>query len=72
MLRNRWADARVTGDADRALRYRVETMSEIIGGDPARARAFAQAAAVVNLLALLPTEADHFFVPPYTVMAGWR
>ena len=72
VLRNRWADATVTGDADRALRYRVDMMSEIIGGDPARARAFTQAAAVVNLLALLPTQADHFFVPPYRVMAGWR
>jgi len=72
LLRNRWADAAVTGDADRALRQRVDMMSEIIGGDPARARAFAQAAAVVNLLALLPEEPDHFFVPPYMVIAGWR
>lgn len=72
VLRNRWADATVTGDADRALRHRVDTMSEIIGGDPARARAFAQAAAVVNLLALLAEEPDHMFVAPYTVIAGWR
>ena len=72
LLRNRWADAEVTGDPDRALRRRVNAMSEIIGADPARARAFAQAAAVVNLLALLPDEPDHFFVPPYTVIADWR
>lgn len=72
VLRNRWADAAVTGDADRALRYRVDTMIEIIGGDPARARAFAQAAAVVNLLVLLAEEPDHMFVPPYTVIADWR
>jgi len=71
LLRNRWADAAATGDADRALRHRVDMMSEIIGGDPARARAFAQAAAVVNLLLLLPKEPDHSFVPPYTVIAGW-
>lgn len=72
VLRNRWADAAVTGDADRALRYRVDTMSEIIGGDPEKARAFAQAAAVVNLLVLLAEEPDHMFVAPYTVIAGWR
>lgn len=72
VLRNRWADAAVTGDPDRALRRRVDLMSEITGGDPAGARRFAQAAAVVNLLALLPEEPEHFFVPPYTVIAGWR
>jgi len=71
VLRNRWADAAATGDPDRALRRRVDLMSEIIGGSPPRARAFAQAAAVVNLLSLLPEEPDHFFVPPYTVIAGW-
>lgn len=72
VLRNRWADAAVPGDPDRALRRRVDVMSEIIGADPARARAFAQAAAVVNLLALLSDEPDHFFVPPYAVIADWR
>jgi len=72
VLRNRWADAAATGDADRALRHRVDTMSDIIGGDPAKARAFAQAAAVVNLLMLLPEEPNHMFVAPYTVIAGWR
>lgn len=72
LLRNRWADAAGAGDADRALRRRVDTMTEIIGGSAARARALAQAAAVVNLLALLPEDPDHFFVPPYTVIADWR
>jgi hypothetical protein len=47
-------------------------MSEIIGGDPAKGRVFAQAAAVVNLLVLLAEEPDHIFVPPYTVIAAWR
>lgn len=72
VLRNRWADAAATGNADRALRRRVDAMSETIGADPARARRFAQAAAVVNLLALLPEQPDHFFVPPYTVLVGWH
>jgi len=71
VLRNRWADAAATGDPDRALRRRVDAMSEIIGGDPATARAYAQAVAVNNLLALLPEEPDHIFVPPYTLIAGW-
>lgn len=72
VLRNRWADAAATGDPERALRRRVDLMSEAVGGTPSRARAFAQAAAVVNLLALLPVDPEHFFVPPYTVIAGWH
>ena len=71
LLRNRWADAVATGDPDRALRNRVDVMVEIIGGSPARVRALAQAAAVVTLLELLPEEPDHFFVPPYLLIAGW-
>ena len=71
LLRNRWPDAAVTGDPDRALRHRVDLMSEITGGDRAGARAFAQAAAVANLVTLLAEDPHHMFVPAYRVIAGW-
>lgn len=71
MLRNRWEDAVVTGDPDRALRRRVDQVAELVGADPDRARAVAQAVAVDNLLWLLPRDPGHLFVAPYAVLAGW-
>jgi len=71
LLRNRWADVAATGDPDRALRRRVDQVTEILGTDAARCREVAQAVAVDNLLHLLRHDPDHLFVPPYSVMAAW-
>lgn len=71
-LRNRWADALATGDPDRALRRRVDVLCEPAGMDRRLARAVAQAAAVDNLLWLLPRDPEHMFVAPYGVIAHWE
>lgn len=71
LLRNRWSDAVASGDADRALRRRVDQVAEILGADPGRCREVAQAIAVDNLLHLMRHDPSHMFVPPYAVMATW-
>jgi len=72
LLRNRWKDAIGSGNADAALRRRVDLVSEITGMDPSLVRAIAQAIAVDNLLWLLPRDPDQMFVAPYTLMSSWR
>lgn len=70
-LRNRFADAQATGDADQALRRRLAVIAEPAGIDRERAGAIAQAVAVDNLLYLVPRNPGSQFVPPYTVLARW-
>lgn len=71
ILRNRWPDAAVTGDPERALRRRVDQLCETLGADAAYARRLAQAASVAMLLDLLPTDPTHFFVPALQQMLHW-
>ena len=70
-LRNRWADALATGDPDRALRRRLDRFCERADLDREVAVGCAQAAAVDNLLTVLPGNDDAVFNPPFAVMAGW-
>ena len=71
LLRNRWPDAETGGDPDRALRRRLDQVCERAGIDRSLARACAQAAAVDNLLTVLPGNVDSMFNPPFAVMAQW-
>ena len=59
LLRNRWPDAVASGDPDRALRRRLDQVCERADLDRrSLARACAQAAAVDNLLTVLPGNVD--------------
>ena len=71
MLRNRFAGAVASGDADRALRRRVDVVADRTGMSATLARRLAQAVAVDNLGWLLPREPAHMFVAPYQVIAEW-
>lgn len=71
MLRNRWADARATGDPDRALRRRVDQVCAATGDDAALVRACAQVCAVAALYDLLPSRPEHLHTPAYQAMARW-
>ncbi len=75
-LRNRWPDAVATGDPERALRRRVDIITEVASLDRARAAAIAQAVAVDNVLWLSRAGNDvhpivRGFVPPYRIVATW-